>query len=166
MFDSLVNFVIEHAAAATVTLVVTGVVTFAAEVDSRTKDAKADSPAWLRFLSAVLSKLARNVKHAKNASAALLALVLIPTLLLVGCASVHKGGVRAGGMAEAYRLEGPEVRPTTEGELICTTEDAEAAPCVYEYAGGWELWDPIVQTLAVPFEAALQLFGRTLAPTP
>ena len=90
-------------------------------------------------------------------------LVAIVALLTLGCAFVPNGP-KAGGMAEAYTMSGPSVEMTAEGAIKCTTTDPANHPCVAQYAGGWELWQPIVETLAVPFEALLKFFGRTLVP--
>ena len=166
MFDSLVQFFIDHAAVATVTLIVTGLISGASQLDAMVRDAGPRAPIWLRFLSKVLSQVARNVREAKNNQVAKIAvLALIPTLLLMGCASVHEGGVRAGGMAEAYEMTGPSIEVDAEGASTCKSEDPQAEPCTVKYAAGAELWDPIVKTMAVPFEAVLQLFGRTMIPT-
>ena len=127
---------------------------------------------WLRVASRVLSQLVRNVGRAANNPAAqakklqslALALLVPFTVLALGCASVHSDGVRVGGMAEAYRLQGPQIDVAADGASVCTTDDPAERPCTIEYAGSSELWAPIVEVLAVPFEAVLQLFGRTLVP--
>jgi len=169
MIDWLINLVADHAAEVLVALIVTGTVAFAAQLDSMIRDASDSAPLWLRVLSRVLSQLARNVGRAKNCPVAQLKKLSVVALALMlplsaGCASVHKEGVRAGGMAEAYRLQGPQIDVAIDGTSVCRTEDPAAQPCTIEYAGSSELWAPIIEVLAVPFEALLQLFGRTLAP--
>ena len=84
-------------------------------------------------------------------------------VITIGCAQVPNGP-RAGGMAEAWDVSGPSVEIGADGSVKCVTADPANHPCKVKYAGGWEMWHPIIETLAVPFEAALQLFGRTLIP--
>ena len=169
MFEALTNWVAGHATEMLFALLVTGTITLASHLDAMVRDARDDAPLWLRILSRVISMAALNVGKAKNCPVAQLKkLSLVVCVLLapfaLGCASVHQDGVRAGGMAEAYRLAGPQIDVAVDGTSVCTTDDPAAQPCTIEYAGSSELWAPIVEVLAVPFEAVLQLFGRTLAP--
>lgn len=169
MIEAILNWAAMHAAEMLAALFVTGMISAMAWLDAAVKDAGRDAPFWLRVLSKFVSRVGGNVGFAKNNPVAqlkklsVLAFVLLMPLAL-GCASVHKEGVRAGGMAEAYRLAGPAITVDAEGIAACVTDDPAEQPCTIEYAGSSELWAPIVEVMAVPFEALLQFFGRTLVP--
>ena len=82
-------------------------------------------------------------------------------ILLAGCIHVPDGP-KLGGMAEAYDILGPNVEVTADGGVICTTLDPINQPCVVKYGATQEAWEPLLQALGIPFEAILQLFGRSL----
>ena len=167
MFDGLINWAAGHAAEMLVALVITGVIAIASEVDARTKDAGKDAPMWLRVLSIALSKMARNVKHAANdPKAQALALICILPLALA-CTTIEPDNVQLSyGTNEAYNISGPNIEVNAEGGITCTSPDPVNYPCRAQYAAGWEAWEQVIKALALPFEAVLQLFGRTLVPGP
>jgi hypothetical protein len=106
--------------------------------------------------------------HAKLKGTPGALVILLAATLALGCATApRKGGAHAGGMAEAYNVSGPELEVGPDGSIKCKTADPATHPCNAAYAGGWELLQPIIETLAVPFEAALAWWGRSLgAPAP
>ena len=84
-------------------------------------------------------------------------------LLMPGCLHIPDGPV-IGGMAEAYDVAGPNIEVSADGAVICTTMDPIAQPCVVKYGATQEAWEPLLRALGIPFEAVLQLVGRSLIP--
>lgn len=163
MFDWLVDVIAENAGKALFLLFVTGTVSLAAQLDSMIKDANANSPLYLRVLSIFLSKLARNVKRAANDQTAQLALACCALVFALGCAMIPDGP-RVGGMAEASDVSGPSIELRADGSILCTTPDPLNHPCHANYAAAFEAWEPLLRALGIPFEAVLQMVGRSLLP--
>jgi hypothetical protein len=180
MFDEIVQAFVENAAPATATLLVTGAIAICAEIDRWVRDAGPDAPLWLRFLSRVVSHLGRNVGRAENEATAqlkretswdgvkgLALVLLVPAAMLTsGCrTTLEPDNMQMGyGMNEAYNVSGPNLKISADGAVVCTS-DGET-PCRAQTAAGWEAWENIFLALSVPFEAALQLVGRSLSPVP
>ena len=96
--------------------------------------------------------------------------LLIPIVLLVGCASTQEDGqTNVYGVAEAWIVSGPTVERYETGKTVCKNGTVEN-PCRASYAGGWEPFAAAINSVLDPLSrvatsGVAMLLGRDEVPT-